>query len=142
MDDDVRKLMLIAAGCGIFFFGAWTLVLVFSALMAESGGKNSDPFTAVLVLWPLAEVIWCWIWLFFHAEQYSNSKRRALGNALLISVLLLPALLTASMIWDWGHVPDWLFLSFYIGVTIVCSHGARWLWAGSRKDRTEYATRN
>jgi hypothetical protein len=96
----------------------------------------------VLVLLPLAEVIWCWIWLFFHAEQYSNSKRRALGNALLISVLLLPALLTASMIWDWGHVPNWLFLSFYIGVTIVCSHGARWLWAGSRKDRTEYATRN
>lgn len=142
MDDDVRKLMLITAGAGVFFFGLWTLFLVFVALMAESGGKNSDPLTAVLVLWPLAEVIWCWIWLFFHAEQYSNSKRRALGNALLISVLLLPPLLTVSMIWNWVRVPNWLFLSFYIGVAIVCSHGARWLWAGTRKDRAEYATGN
>ena len=142
MDDDVRKLMLIGAGVGIFFFGLWTLLLVFGALMAESGGKNSDPLTAMLVLWPLAEVIWCWIWLFFHAEQYSNSKGRAMGNALLISALLLPPLLTVSMIWARVHVPNWLFMGFYMGVTIVCSHGARWLWAGSRKDRMEYATRN
>src|ERR1041385_6533468 len=76
MDDDVRKLMLIAGGVGIFFFGLWTLGLVFVALMAESGGKNSDPLTATLVVLPLAEIIWCWVWLFSHAEQYSNSKKR------------------------------------------------------------------
>ena len=142
MDDDVRKLMLIAGGVGIFFFGLWTLGLVFVALMAESGGKNSDPLTATLAVLPLAEIIWCWIWLFFHADQYSNSKGRAMGNALFISALLLPPLLMVSMIWVRVHIPDWLFLGFYMGVTIVCSHGARWLWAGSRKDRTEYATRN
>jgi hypothetical protein len=141
MDDDVRKVMLIGVGAGVFFFGLWTLFLVFVALMAESGGKNSDPLTATLVLWPLAEVIWCWIWLFFHAEQYSNSKRRTLGNALLISVLLLPPLLTMIMIWGVGvRDHDWLFLGLYLGIAIVCCHGARWLWAGTQKDRTEYAT--
>jgi len=142
MDDDVRKMMLITAGVGVFFFGLWTLFLVFGALMAESGGKNSNPLTAVLVLWPLAEVIWCWIWLFSHAEQYSNSKRRALGNALLISVLLLPPLLTMIMIWVRVGGHDWLFLGLYLGITIVCCHGARWLWAGTQKGRTEYATGN
>jgi len=142
MDDDVRKLMLIAGGIGIFFFGLWTLGMVFVALMAESGGKNSDPLIAALVLWPLAEVIWCWVWLFFHAEQYSNSKGRAMGNALLISALLLPPLLLGSVTWVDVHVPNWLFIALYLGVSIVCSHGARWLWAGTRKDRTEYATRN
>ena len=142
MDDDVRKLMLIAGGVGIFFFGLWTLGLVFVALMAESGGKNSDPLIAALVLLPLAEVIWCWVWLFFHAEQYSNSKGRAMGNALLISALLLPPLLLGSVTWVDVHVPNWLFMALYLGVSIVCSHGARRLWAGTRKDRTEYAARN
>jgi hypothetical protein len=142
MDDDVRKLMLIAGGVGIFFFGLWTLGLVFVALMAESGGKNSAPLTATLVVLPLAEIIWCWVWLFFHAEQYSISKRRAMGNALLIIALFWPPLLMGSMLWVDVHVPDWLFTTLFIGVSIVCSHGARRLWAGSRKDRPEYATRN
>jgi hypothetical protein len=38
-------------------YAGWTVLAVFAALMAESGGKDSQPWMALFLLWPMGELI-------------------------------------------------------------------------------------
>src|SRR5690242_12012829 len=57
-----RTLMLVATGIGIVIYISWLLLMAFFLLMAESGGKDSQPLLALALLWPLGELIWTWAW--------------------------------------------------------------------------------
>jgi hypothetical protein len=111
-----------------FLFGLWTAFLVFVALMADSG-KDSNPLPALALLWPLAEIVWCWIWLLRHAGEYSGGRQRALGNVLAIAAIILPPFFMLAIIFSRFHPPDWLFLGLSLVVTIVCCRAARILWS-------------
>jgi len=45
-----RTLMLVATGIGIVVYISWLLLMAFFSLMAESGGKDSEPLLALALL--------------------------------------------------------------------------------------------
>jgi hypothetical protein len=61
MISDSQRWMLIVFAAAILSYRLWTAFLVFIALLAESGGKNSQPFLALALLWPVAELAWTWL---------------------------------------------------------------------------------
>ncbi|HKD78392.1 MAG TPA: hypothetical protein VKH81_01795 [Candidatus Angelobacter sp.] len=126
-----RKWMLAVLGIGILMYGVWTAFLVFIALMAESGGKNSNPALGLALLWPMGELIWTWFWILRHADRYSRSSRQGLGNALLVFALIAPvpfALAINGTGWEWE-----ILLS--IAVTVTGCWGARFAWSRNEQSK-------
>jgi hypothetical protein len=119
-----RKWILAIMAILIIVYAGWTLLLVFAALMAESGGKNSEPLLALALLWPLGELVWTWVWVKGHAQQYLSSKRR-LGNLLMFAALIAPPL-TFLLPRSWGR--DWPVLIPML-VTIAGCWAARLVWS-------------
>ena len=128
--NESRIWKLAVFGIGIMGYGAWTLFLIFFALMAESGGKNPNPLLAALLLWPLGELVWTWRWLFRNAGQYSavSDKRRIVGDTLVALALIMPAPLTFMIDkagpWEFGMLVP-------AAITIAACHAARLLWSGA-----------
>jgi len=128
MNND-RKWVLAALGAGILMYGVWTAFLIYFSLMAESGGKNSNPLLALALLWPMAELIWTWCWVLRRGERYSQSSRQGLGNVLLVFALVAPVPLTLTireMDWEWT-----ILLS--IAITVAGCWGARFAWSRTQE---------
>ncbi len=133
MDDESRKWMLATSGIGILVYAGWTMFLSFLALMAESGGKNSQPLLAAALLWPLGELIATWIWVAAHARQYTNSARRSLGDGLLAVAIIAPIPLYIGLA-NVVHT-DWLLIA-PMAVTIAGCWAARLVWSKSEQRTT------
>ena len=127
-----RTLMLVATGIGIVVYISWLLLMAFFSLMAESGGKDSEPLLALALLWPLGELIWTWAWVARHGERYSRSALRGLGDALFIVALVVPPPLS---FWlggklRWAGRPQWeLEIIIPIAITVAACWAARLVWA-------------
>src|SRR5258708_28356526 len=97
---EARKRMLIILGLGIACYGAWTSFLSIFSLIAESGGKSSEPWLAMGVFWPLLELFGSWVWIIRHPDQYAISRSRRLGDGVIIGAVVasapLPFLLGAT----------------------------------------------
>jgi len=133
-----RKWMLAVTAIGIILYAFWTAFLMFVALMAESGGKNSEPLLATALLWPLGELIWTWIWVARHGQQYLSSKKRGLGNLLLVVAWIAPPPL---MLWfgkiiprSWGDFP--IVVPIFV-VPIACCWAARLVWSRAQAAETQ-----
>lgn len=139
---DTRKLLkMVFFAIGILAYGAWTKFLVFLALIAESG-KDSNPWLAAFLLWPLGELVWTFIWVIRNAQQYSTSRRRGLGEALVVLALILPV----SLMFFLGEilqgvtdifVPEATIIAVPAATTIVACRFARHIWFSTGDDAAE-----
>src|ERR1051325_8080754 len=102
--NDWRKWMLVVTALGLSLYTLWTVLLAGLALMAESG-KESRPFLAASLLWPLCELVWTWIRAARVARQSTRSKRQSFGYLLfLLALILAPALgflMSGMKAWEW-----------------------------------------
>jgi hypothetical protein len=111
--------------------------------MAESGGKNSEPLLAMALLWPLAELIWTWIWIASHGERYSRSARRDLGDALFVIALIVPPPLSfwVGPTIRWGGRTLWgMQIIIPIAITIAGCWAARLVWSKTEQLPAETAS--
>jgi hypothetical protein len=124
---------------GILAYGAWTKLLIFLALIAESG-KDSNPWLAAFLLWPLGELVWTFIWVVRHRQQYSTSRRRGLGEALVVLALILPVPLMfflGSLLPETSTLPGEIFIVVPAATTIVACRFARHVWFSTGDDVAE-----
>lgn len=129
MISDSQRWMLIVFAAAILSYGLWTAFLVFIALMAESGGKNSQPVLALLYLWPFLELVWTWIWLARRAQSLEVISRRSrhIGEVLAGTALVAPA--PAFIILMIAPRNLWWIQPAGAAVTILCCWAARAAWA-------------
>jgi len=115
-------------------------LLIFLALIAESG-KASNPWLAAFLLWPLGELVWTFIWVFRHRQQYSTSRRRGLGEVLVVLALILPVPLMFFLGAILQGVMDYLPAATPIAVsaatTIAACRFARHVWSSTGDDAAE-----
>jgi hypothetical protein len=134
MEDDGRP-MLIAFGIFILFFAWWTAFHVSIALLRQRG-YGPHPILAALLLWPLIELIWTWIWASFHRKQLVkiDSPRRKRGQALIAMALFLPAPLyfVLNVI---ESTSGWPAITMMIGTTVAGCWAARITWSRVVKNR-------
>lgn len=128
-----HKRMAIIFGLGIACYGAWTLFLCMFSLIAESGGKDSNPWVAVGVFLPLIELIRTWVWINMHADEYAISRSRKLGDSLVIGSMVASPPIT---LWVCGPLffqlgAEFWPLSFAVPglLTIIACWAARKLWS-------------
>lgn len=131
MDAHKRMFMIFALGIGCY--GGWTGYLIIFSLIAESGGKDSNPWLALGVLWPLGELILSWIWIGRHPGQYATGRSRRLGDGLVIGALVvLPPITFLTIVL--GGQPFWeLGIAVPGMMMVITCWVARRLWSRSRE---------
>src|SRR6266700_1176888 len=124
-----HKRMLILLGLGFACYGAWTLCLIVFSLIAESGGKNSNPWLALGLLWPPIELFRSWWWVLRHPDQYVISRSRRLGDGLVFGAILVSPPITILLplsdepsLWEFG-------VALPAVLTVLACWAARKLWS-------------
>jgi hypothetical protein len=132
--NDWRKWMLVVTALGISCYTLWTLLLAGLALMADSS-KESRPFLAASLLWPLCELVWTWMRAARVARQSARSKRQSFGYVLFIAALVLPPLLWFGT--SYMNAFAWeLTIIVPMAVTIAACWAARLMWSIGREAKT------
>lgn len=126
--------MLIVFGIFILFFAWWTVFLISLALLRQIGHRP-QPVLAALLLWPLIELIWTWIWAALQRKQLVkiDSRRRRRGQALVAMSLFLPAPLAfVPTVID--STSGWPAITMMIGTTVAGCWAARITWSRAVRD--------
>jgi hypothetical protein len=129
--------MLIILGLGIGCYGLWTSYVSIFSLIAESGGKDSKPWLALGVLWPLVELIRSWLWLNKHPHEYAISRSRGWGNGLVLcAIVVSPPITLTAFIVD-GPVYWQLGVALPALMIVIACWTARKLWSHAEESASK-----
>jgi hypothetical protein len=109
----------------LLLYAGWTAFMMFVFLLAESGGKNSQPWLAAMLLLPLGEAVFTWWWLVRkRGESFVPVKKWLPGGSVLTLALFLPTLLIATI---FRRASESVGTALYVAATVICFHVGRYL---------------
>jgi hypothetical protein len=128
-----HKRMSIILGLGIVCYGVWTSFLSIFSLIAESGGKDSNPWLAVGLFVPLVELIRSWVWINKHPDQYATSRSKGLGDGLIMGAIVaappITLFVSTPLFFQLGPKFWQVGAALPALLTVIACWAARKLWA-------------